>query len=209
MPKQEEFHNRILAQLLTEHGVAADYEERRGRRKLDVVAEVDGLEVVLEAETGFDHKAQAIKDADARLKAKARRRRVRRLLSRRRHRGQPARRHIGLDCPDKAGGTVQRVVRRAAWRSWPRPSSKRRTPSAAPTLPRGCSPTAWIKWCRSSSRPCGRRWRGILTFPRRAPRASRRAKGTSWPPSAACSWWQPPCCFITGFKITCRRPVPA
>ena len=70
MAKQEEFHNRILAQLLTEHGVAADYEERRGRRKLDVVAEVDGLEVVLEAETGFDHKAQAIKDADARLKQK-------------------------------------------------------------------------------------------------------------------------------------------
>ena len=60
MPKQEEFHNRILAQLLTEHGVPADYEERRGRRKLDVVAEVDGLEVVLEAETGFERKAQAI-----------------------------------------------------------------------------------------------------------------------------------------------------
>ena len=70
MPKQEEFHNRVLAQLLTEHGVAADYEERRGRRKLDVVAEVDGLEVVLEAETGFERKAQAIKDADARLRQK-------------------------------------------------------------------------------------------------------------------------------------------
>ncbi len=70
MAKQEEFHNRVLAQLLTEHGVAADYEERRGRRKLDVVAEVDGLEVVLEAETGFERKAQAIKDADARLKQK-------------------------------------------------------------------------------------------------------------------------------------------
>ena len=68
MPKQEEFHNRILAQLLSEHGVAADYEDRRGRRKLDVVADVDGLEVVLEAETGFESKAQAIKDADARLR---------------------------------------------------------------------------------------------------------------------------------------------
>ena len=70
MAKQEEFHNRVLAQLLTEHGVAADYEERRGRRKLDVVAEVDGLGVVLEAETGFERKAQAIKDADARLRQK-------------------------------------------------------------------------------------------------------------------------------------------
>ena len=33
-----------------------------------VVARVDGLRVVLEAETGFNRKAQAIKDADARLK---------------------------------------------------------------------------------------------------------------------------------------------
>ncbi len=70
MAKQEEFQNRVLAQLLTEHGVAADFEERRGRRKIDVVAEVDGLEVVLEAETGFERKAQAIKDADARLRQK-------------------------------------------------------------------------------------------------------------------------------------------
>ena len=68
MPKQEEFHNRVLAQLLSEHGVSADYEERRGRRKIDVVADVEGLAVVLEAETGFDRKAQAIKDADARLR---------------------------------------------------------------------------------------------------------------------------------------------
>lgn len=70
MAKQEDFQNRALAHLLSRHGVPADYEVRRGSRKLDVVAEVDGLEVVLEAETGFDRKAQAIKDADARLKQK-------------------------------------------------------------------------------------------------------------------------------------------
>ena len=35
---------------------------------MDVVADVDGLRVVLEAETGFGRKAQAIKDADARLR---------------------------------------------------------------------------------------------------------------------------------------------
>ncbi len=35
---------------------------------MDVVAEVDGLRVVLEAETGFHRKAQAIRDADARLR---------------------------------------------------------------------------------------------------------------------------------------------
>ena len=35
---------------------------------MDVVADVDGLRVVLEAETGFHRKTQAIKDADARLR---------------------------------------------------------------------------------------------------------------------------------------------
>ena len=35
---------------------------------MDVVAEVDGLRIALEAETGFHRKAQAIKDADARLR---------------------------------------------------------------------------------------------------------------------------------------------
>ena len=68
MPKPEPFQNRALAHLLRAHGVAADFEQRRGSRKLDVVADVEGLEVVLEAETGFHRKAQAIKDADARLK---------------------------------------------------------------------------------------------------------------------------------------------
>ena len=70
MNKQEEFQNRALAKLLSERGVAADYEQRGARKKMDVVAEVDGLRIVLEAETGFHRKAQAIKDADARLRQK-------------------------------------------------------------------------------------------------------------------------------------------
>ena len=70
MNKQEEFRNRALAKLLSERGVAADYEQRGARKKMDVVAEVDGLRIVLEAETGFHRKAQAIKDSDARLRQK-------------------------------------------------------------------------------------------------------------------------------------------
>ena len=70
MPKPEPFQNRVLAHLLRAGGVPADYEQRRGSRQIDIVAEVDGLEVFLEAETGFDRKAQAIKDADARLRQK-------------------------------------------------------------------------------------------------------------------------------------------
>ena len=70
MNKQEDFQNRALAQLLTQQGVAADFERRAGRKRLDVVADVEGLRVVLEAETGFHRKSQAIKDADARLHQK-------------------------------------------------------------------------------------------------------------------------------------------
>ena len=66
--KQEDFTNRALALLLQEQGVAADFEQRGGRKRMDVVAEVEGLRVVLEAETGFHRKAQAVKDADARLR---------------------------------------------------------------------------------------------------------------------------------------------
>ena len=66
--KQEDFVNRALALLLREHGVVTDYEQRAGRRRMDIVASVDGLRVVLEAETGFERKAQAVKDADARLR---------------------------------------------------------------------------------------------------------------------------------------------
>ena len=66
--KQEDFQNRALALLLREHGIVTDFEQRAGRRRMDVVAEVDGLRIVLEAETGFQRKAQAVRDADARLR---------------------------------------------------------------------------------------------------------------------------------------------
>ena len=66
--KQEEFLNRALALLLRQQGLDADYEQRAGSRRMDVVARVDGVRVVLEAETGFHRRAQAIKDADARLR---------------------------------------------------------------------------------------------------------------------------------------------
>ena len=65
--KKEDFTNRALALLLRQQGLEADFEQKAGRKRLDVVAHVDGLRVVLEAETGFHKKAQAIKDADARL----------------------------------------------------------------------------------------------------------------------------------------------
>ena len=68
MAKQEDFLNRALAKLLTGLSIPTDYEQKVGLRRLDMVAEVDGLRVVLEAEKGFHRKAQAIKDADARLK---------------------------------------------------------------------------------------------------------------------------------------------
>ena len=66
--KQEDFTNRALALLLAGQGVVADFEQRGGRKRMDVVAEVEGLRVVLEAETGFHRKTQAVKDADARLR---------------------------------------------------------------------------------------------------------------------------------------------
>ena len=66
--KREDFQNRALALLLRQQGLETDFEQRAGRKQIDVVARVDGLRVVLEAETGFHRKTQAIKDADARLK---------------------------------------------------------------------------------------------------------------------------------------------
>ena len=53
----------MLAKLLEEQGLSTDYEQRAGRKKIDVVAHVDGIKVALEAETGFHRKAQAIKEA--------------------------------------------------------------------------------------------------------------------------------------------------
>ena len=64
----ENLLNGELAGLLTDAGVPAQAEVKQGNRRLDVLADVDGLRVVLEAETGFDKQAQAIKDADARFK---------------------------------------------------------------------------------------------------------------------------------------------
>ena len=64
----ENLLNGELADLLTKAGVPAQAEVKQGNRRLDVLADVEGLRVVLEAETGFDKQAQAIKDADARFK---------------------------------------------------------------------------------------------------------------------------------------------
>ena len=66
--RQEDFQNRTLALLLQEQGIATDFEQRAGRRRMDVVAQVDGLRVVIEAETGHHRRAQAVRDADARLR---------------------------------------------------------------------------------------------------------------------------------------------
>lgn len=68
MPTKEELLNGELARLLTAHGVKADAEQWRGTRRIDVVAEIDGLEIAVECETGFDKRAQATKDADARFR---------------------------------------------------------------------------------------------------------------------------------------------
>ena len=53
MKKREDFQDRALARLLTAQGVPSDYEQRAGRKQMDVVATVDGLRVVLKAETGI------------------------------------------------------------------------------------------------------------------------------------------------------------
>ena len=50
--KQEDFQNRTLALLLTEQGVAADFEQREGRRRMDMVAEAEGLRSSLRRKPG-------------------------------------------------------------------------------------------------------------------------------------------------------------
>ena len=64
----EQLLNGKLAELLSELGVLSEAEQKVGRRKIDVIAEVDGIGVMLEAEAGFGKRRQAIGDADARLK---------------------------------------------------------------------------------------------------------------------------------------------
>ena len=67
---QEELLNGKLAELLREQGLDARAERREGGRRMDVVVDVGGARVVLEAEAGFSAAKQreAVKDADARLK---------------------------------------------------------------------------------------------------------------------------------------------
>ena len=57
---QEELLNAELARLLTGLEVPAEPERREGGKRMDVVADVDGLRVVLEAESGFHRKRQAV-----------------------------------------------------------------------------------------------------------------------------------------------------
>lgn len=68
MPAKEELLNGELARLLTRHGVPSEPEQRRGNRRIDIIAVVDGLEIAIECETGFDKRTQAVKDADARFR---------------------------------------------------------------------------------------------------------------------------------------------
>ena len=57
--KKEDFTNRALALLLRQQDLETDFEQKAGRKRLDVVAHMYGLRVVLEAETSFHRKAQA------------------------------------------------------------------------------------------------------------------------------------------------------
>ena len=141
--KQEEFTNRALALLLREQGLDADYEQRSGRKKLDVVVQVEGLRVVLEAETGYQRRAQAIREADARL------------------RQQQTTAAFAVYYPEdvtednlpqatlnwtlriKPGEPNVQWVLRRTWRSWLRPSGRHPVLWAAPTSPPRCSPTPW------------------------------------------------------------------
>ena len=67
---QEELLNGKLAELLVEQGLDARPERRESGRRMDIVVDVGGARVVLEAEAGFSaaKKREAVKDADARLK---------------------------------------------------------------------------------------------------------------------------------------------
>ena len=66
---QEELLNGRLAELLVGQGLEARAERREGGRRMDVVMDVGGARVVLEAEAGFSaaKRREAIGDADRRL----------------------------------------------------------------------------------------------------------------------------------------------
>ena len=203
--KQEDFQNRILALLLTEQGVAADFEQREGRRRMDVVTEVEGLRVILEAETGFHRKAQAIKDADARLRQRLATAVFRCLLPRWRYRGQLGRVNADLDSPRQAGRTGGRMVYGQCGAVGP-------SGTAGAAFPDRCGCGGAITFGRpghggaavDNASPTGT---GARPRPARPPNraAEGRATATSWPPSGECWWWPPLCCSIT----VCRDYLPA
>ena len=67
---QEELLNGKLAELLRGQGLDARAERRESGRRMDIVVDIGGARVVLEAEAGFSaaKRREAVKDADARLR---------------------------------------------------------------------------------------------------------------------------------------------
>ena len=170
---------------------------------MDVVANVEGLRVVLEAETGFDRKAQAIKDADARLRQKL------------------ATVVFAVCYPDDvtednlAEATLAWTVRVKAGE----PSGEWSTGSvtqlaqAVQQAPRSLSGADVAAQLLSDSlnevvqrlkTPVRRAWRGPSTSPPPSPAAESRAMATLWPPSAECWSWLRLCCSITASRATCQ-----
>ena len=72
--EHEDLLNGELARLLREHGIAAEPEIRERGKRMDVVADIDGVLVVLEAETATPPGAALA----GRLSRRRRRRRGRR-----------------------------------------------------------------------------------------------------------------------------------
>ena len=64
----ENLLNGRLADLLEQLGIPSIPEKAERGKRMDVVATVEGLRVVLEAETGFGRTNQAVRDADERLR---------------------------------------------------------------------------------------------------------------------------------------------
>ena len=72
--RAEDLLNGELARLLREHGIAAETEVRERGKRMDMVADIDGVRAVLEAGTGYPASA----DLAGRLNRRRRRRRGRR-----------------------------------------------------------------------------------------------------------------------------------
>ena len=208
MNKQEDFQNRALALLLSTRGVVADYEQRAGRRRMDIVAEVEGLRVVLEAETGFHRKAQAIKDADARL-----RQRLATVVF-------AVCYPDGVTEDDLAEATLTWTVRMKAGE----PSGEWSTgdvsqlAQAVQRAPRSLSGADMAAQMLSDGLDavvqrlktrCAKPWRWPWTFPQPSWIAGSKGTGTSSPPSAECWLWLRPCCFINGSKAIFLTSGPA